>query len=61
MGRDGLSELVGAGPLPTVVGALEGMDVAEREIERGEAEEVEPASSSSSFGFNNKEISTVEV
>lgn len=51
--------VAGAGPVPTVVGALEGMEVAERETEAGEAEDLEPASSSS-LGFNNNEISTVE-
>ena len=51
--------VVGTGPVPTVVAALDGMDVAERAAERGDAEDLE-RESSSSFGLSKSEISTVE-
>ncbi len=51
---------VGAEPVPTVVAALEGMDVAEREAETGEVEDRDGASSSF-LGFRRSEISTLDV
>ena len=49
---------VGAEPVPTVVGALEGMEAAERDTEAGEADDLE-RESSSSFGLRSCEISTL--
>ncbi len=56
-GTVGLSA-AGAGPVPIVVVALEGMEAAERDTEAGEAEDLE-RESSSSFGLRSCEISTV--
>ena len=50
--------VAGAEPVPTVVGALEGMEAAERDTEAGEAEDLE-RDSSSSFGLRSCEISTL--
>ena len=52
--------VVGAGPVPTVVAALDGREAAEREMEAGEAEDLD-RESSSSLGFRSCEISTLEA
>lgn len=46
--------------MPTVVGALEGIEAAERDTEAGEPEDLE-RDSSSSFGLRSCEISTLIV
>ena len=49
-------------PVPTVVAVLEGTEVAEREMDTGDAEErVSARLSSSSFGLSSNEISTLVV
>ena len=48
----------GAEPVPTVVGALEGIEAAERDTGAGEAEDLE-RESSSSFDLRSCEISTL--
>ena len=53
----GRRSVVGAGPVPTVVAALEGIEVAERDWEMGEEEDRE---ASSSFGLSSCEISTLD-
>jgi hypothetical protein len=52
--------MAGPEPVPTVVAALEGMEVAERAAEAGEVEDRDGASSSS-LGFRRSEISTLDV
>ena len=54
--------VLGRLPVPTVVAVLEGMEVAEREMDMGDAEErVSARLSSSSFGLSSSEISTLVV
>ena len=54
----------GSWPVPTVVAVLdgtEGTEVAEREMDAGDAEEREALLSSSSLGLRSNEISTLVV